>query len=802
MYPIWTVSLFTLFGCIDPVTTYNGFDYKGPLSKVVYAICLYCGYTLLMSISGLSSVVGNTTICMLSAITFIKGFHRTLALVQQSRMRNIVARLGDDYFRQTSVLQFHGSVPEFIPPLLPPPPGPHLFPGLPEHFLIVESAATTSDTGTGILILNPYLVAKPIMDPNIRIRDVVEILNKKKGEEFLNNEKEDELQSCYDACVAYSLSHCLQRHFLGLSSRKVRPVMSLESVNYKWALKIVEMELAFLHDIFFTGNAFLHYYQAKTACLWALASFTGICFVGVAAATPGAIASSRGGSTNVVGTTTADLVITFAILVSLALLQLVQLIRCWTSNWARLAVACSTNWFDKHYLWKEKIGQYSMLPEGEKEAQDWVLLAVTRSNYPSKRGCGKMLGLDYIWEVLWDLLGSDADKRGDIKLDKDVKESITDFLTQIKDDILEGSWSSYPGHLGIEAFHLPFACAPQLELEPEGSRYTRCVLHWCVATWHCELAEQEKERKKREGNMESGGEGVGIDASNLGNIAAVAGEAAGGRAGEVLGGAGLAAAASGEAASVAGAGFAGTGREAQGAAAAGEAGKNENRKNHRLVANALAKYCANLVVSVPELLPGLVKDTRMACDHFAQNSARFARPRDKDLLLDQVSNLGYWNKMYIENGEFIQLRPSIIPGIRGAASAHQLAAVTSAPDRWETLAAVWVRMLVYAAPYGNPEAHMRQLAQGGEFITHLWALLYHLSIREWKPPGSKMPELPLPPPPLPPLQLIGPQPRLIMNTADQAQRIINSFSRDSEASVIAFLHSTSVRTSPFLFYCA
>ena len=93
-------------------------------------------------------------------------------------------------------------------------------------------------------------------------------------------------------------------------------------------------------------------------------------------------------------------------MVSLALLQLTQLVRSWTSNWARAAVACtyaskekayamkekekeinwelpgysrrtykmsgwmrlkvfvanSTNLFDK-YLWQDKISQYSILPE-------------------------------------------------------------------------------------------------------------------------------------------------------------------------------------------------------------------------------------------------------------------------------------------------------------------------------------------------------------------------------------------------------------------------------------------------------
>lgn len=93
MYPIWAVSLLTLFGCIDPVTTYYGLDYKGPLSKVIFQLCLYCGYVLLMSISTISSVVGNLAICVLTAITFIKGFHRSLALVLPSGQRSKLGRI-------------------------------------------------------------------------------------------------------------------------------------------------------------------------------------------------------------------------------------------------------------------------------------------------------------------------------------------------------------------------------------------------------------------------------------------------------------------------------------------------------------------------------------------------------------------------------------------------------------------------------------------------------------------------------------------------------------------------------------
>jgi hypothetical protein len=46
------------------------------------------------------------------------------------------------------------------------------------------------------------------------------------------------------------------------------------------------------------------------------------------------------------------------------------------------------------------------------------------------------------------------------------------------------------------------------------------------------------------------------------------------------------------------------------------------------------------------------------------------------------------------------------------------------------LADFWVEMLLYAAPSENVKEHIEQLAKGGEFITHLWALLSHAGINE------------------------------------------------------------------------
>ncbi|RLN34078.1 hypothetical protein C2845_PM03G23780 [Panicum miliaceum] len=44
------------------------------------------------------------------------------------------------------------------------------------------------------------------------------------------------------------------------------------------------------------------------------------------------------------------------------------------------------------------------------------------------------------------------------------------------------------------------------------------------------------------------------------------------------------------------------------------------------------------------------------------------------------------------------------------------------------MAEFWVETILYVAPSENAKAHMERLARGGEFLTHIWALLAHAGI--------------------------------------------------------------------------
>lgn len=637
MYPIWTLSLLGLLCCIDPITTASGPDNKIALWKMLYQLCLYCGYVMLMSISTISSDIGNVAICLLSAVTFMKGFHRSMALVLPSSMRNMIRDIPEER------AQFYFRYPNDVAELIV---------DMPLDVVGHRTSVYMGDVST------------------------------RRGED---NNLTSNLDACKDVCFSFSLSHLLQRRFLlikegekkGDDDEDVLPTqmgeplignfeqvfkaVDVKLTNVERVFKAVEVELAFLYDIFFTSNAFLHYYEAKAASIWAFPSVIGICFVGVVAAIPGTRTNRHASpGTIIVDTTIADIIITEVILLSLALLTVFQLLCCWTSNWARVSFACDyvrnpqvkgirrrmrqlkaslikINLSD-NYLWQNKLGQHSIIESASMgccrqccvEFLNFILgfsclrkLKVFMKIFiiaPICSVCSVMLGLHYIGrvlrEMLWDNNTGDA-----VELHADVKASIADFIGGL--DSNEASrWASDLGSL-------------------------EDTLKWHVATCYCELAQEHDDK---------------------------------------------------------------------GFLKCTDSEKAVAEKHHR-VAMALSKYCAYLLVSAPRLLDVSVEGMKIVYNEVRQEV--FTALRGKD---DKLGAMELFTRVHGSTHTIFCSGVELGMGLRSQPT----------PVRWKAMAEFWVKTLVYYAPSrSNTEEHMQHLLQGGELITHLWALLYHAGIDLW-----------------------------------------------------------------------
>lgn len=66
---------------------------------------------------------------------------------------------------------------------------------------------------------------------------------------------------------------------------------------------------------------------------------------------------------------------------------------------------------------------------------------------------------------------------------------------------------------------------------------------------------------------------------------------------------------------------------------------------------------------------------------------------------------------------------------RGAVLGKQLIDETENWEQlWKVLSEFWAEMMLFVAPSDDVTAHPENLATGGEFVTHLWALLTNAGI--------------------------------------------------------------------------
>nr|CAD1830989.1 unnamed protein product [Ananas comosus var. bracteatus] len=152
---------------------------------------------------------------------------------------------------------------------------------------------------------------------------------------------------------------------------------------------------------------------------------------------------------------------------------------------------------------------------------------------------------------------------------------------------------------------------------------------------------------------------------------------------------------------------------------------------NRGIAETLSKYCGYLLALAPELLPD---------DAAATTTAYKAAVKEiQDAILKGQDH---------KAGDFERvMRMRKAKGTaaeRGAELGHQLVEAVGDERRvWKVLAERWTEIVVYIAPSDDVKSHARALAHGGEFITHIWALLTHGGILRWPAADENAP----PPPP-------------------------------------------------------
>ncbi|KAF8662190.1 hypothetical protein HU200_056389 [Digitaria exilis] len=137
--------------------------------------------------------------------------------------------------------------------------------------------------------------------------------------------------------------------------------------------------------------------------------------------------------------------------------------------------------------------------------------------------------------------------------------------------------------------------------------------------------------------------------------------------------------------------------------------------DHR-VAKSLSDYCTYLAAFIPDMLPGHGYDNQRIFDA---------------VVMEARESLGGCDTVSSRCEKLVKMvlpRDSSCTILElGGRLGRELKGVDP-EERWKVLADFWAEFILFLAPSSNVEIHAEKLAAGGEFMTHLWALLTHAGI--------------------------------------------------------------------------
>ncbi|RLN33324.1 hypothetical protein C2845_PM03G18160 [Panicum miliaceum] len=473
-----------------------------------------------------------------------------------------------------------------------------------------------------------------------------------------------------DVCLSFSLFILLRRRFFGFACAESSQQKTHDfvfkgllakneggPVDYNRAFKMIEVELAFMYDFFFTKRPAIYYGTWMISSVLSFVLIIVAPVIAVAAVTHDRRLAHVRNWSPVATTTTADRIITVVILACIVLLELVQTLHYWTTIWGRVYVAChqtvgrrhdealpkyatriGENFFqicvhvlNKYYYrfplkskcyWQKKIGQYSLLESSGRSRP-----------YFSRCSLVKPVKLIELPAEVTEALGLSL-------------ERTQGFLTNGESSLLSNGAGDLLWACRQEDMIHPAADSGTSSSQKKEKLQVFVLLTWHIATGYCE--------------------GKYLCSSVGGAL----------------------------------------------------------KKKHHLVATTLSKYCAYLVVSAPKLLPGHHIDTRLVFEAVAREAATGFLQSDEKDNNDEAMGSGLPESKSRETAE-----PKEKIFDKGVRLGKQLAGMEEG-IRWKVLVDFWAEMLLYLAPSDNVKEHVECLTNGGELITHLWALLTHAGILE------------------------------------------------------------------------
>ncbi|KAF7092491.1 hypothetical protein CFC21_094973 [Triticum aestivum] len=520
-----------------------------------------------------------------------------------------------------------------------------------------------------------------------------------------------------DVCLSFALSHLLKRRFFGMECAEAahdetRKFVLEGLLSHKdggaRAFRIIEVELGFLYDFFFTKYAALFHMERSFIAMVLLR----IILLSIT------VAVLLGGSPTImtpkpvieVGTRSVDVSITIMIMGILLLVEALQIILYLMSDWATVSLACGYTrrsgtcnklipfviWFLRRFnlsrywtsmisntkfgkflyslnlfgYWQNQMGQLSLFGLSKTETRPSRIFVWLDDLFCQAFLLANLTVQEYILQPIFSKISNIffSSAKTSIGVPDLVKKEIVSCLqkTNIGGPLTNGQAAL---RCNGEAALQHHVVLEHISCTLENQSQTMTMLIWHIATEYCDLPSPNELEEHQSSAQEE--ENAQID------------------------------------------------------------------KKYKQVAIILSRYCIYLIANVPALLPGDSTDTLMvyrAVVNEVQRDGVWASHKPcKAELLNVINNCDSRRRTKEEGNNIIEGSPNNNNEedtifMKGLKLGKKLEEIGDGALRWKLMADFWVETIIYIAPSDDATAHMERLAQGGEFLTHVWALLTHAGI--------------------------------------------------------------------------
>ncbi|CAL4982567.1 unnamed protein product [Urochloa decumbens] len=156
-------------------------------------------------------------------------------------------------------------------------------------------------------------------------------------------------------------------------------------------------------------------------------------------------------------------------------------------------------------------------------------------------------------------------------------------------------------------------------------------------------------------------------------------------------------------------------------------------------ASTLSKYCMHLLAFAPNLLPDHSTISESILDQSIDEAGELLKEAMDKKIKGKNKKAERRCEILMEIGithDCVGDETKLVAqGVHLAR--HLIENIQDSTLRWKVLSDFWVEMMLYVSPSDDARAHLEFLIRGGEFITHLWALLTHAGVLKRGPTEPK-----------------------------------------------------------------